>query len=98
MVPEGRSGGQWSFPRSVLCPVSPVSWHSESGQHCLETQYVQGERMGSHRAKTSGRGDGMRAVQQVEGRAHSGCQAQTDNNSVIKSWDIIYHAGPFLQT
>lgn len=41
---------------------------------------------------------GMRIVQQVEGRAHSGCRAQTDNNCVIKSWDIIYHAGPFLQT
>lgn len=41
---------------------------------------------------------GMRPVQQVGGRAHSGCRAQTGNNSVIKSWDIIYHAGPFLQT
>lgn len=41
---------------------------------------------------------GMRPVQQVGGRALSACRAQTSNNSVIKSWDIIYHAGPFLQT
>lgn len=41
---------------------------------------------------------GMRPAQQVGGRAHSGCRAQTSSNSVIKSGDIIYRAGPFLQT
>jgi len=41
---------------------------------------------------------GMRPVHQVGGRAHGGYRAQTGNNSVIKSGDIICQMDPFLQT
>lgn len=100
MVPEGRSGGWWSFPRSVLVSSQCFFWHSVSGQHCLERQAVswgRGWDLIEQNLPEEGMG-GMRPVQQVGGRALSACRAQTSNNSVIKSWDIIYHAGPFLQT
>lgn len=101
MVPEGRSGGRWSFPRSVLVSGQGFSWHSVSGQHCLERQAAcpggGGGISSSKKLLQEGMG-GTRPAQQVGGRALSGCQTQTSNNSVIKSWDIIYPAGPFLQT
>lgn len=82
------SPGVWSVFLQAQCEWSALPGEAvcPGGWDLIEKKILQ-EGMG-----------GMRPVQQVGGRAHSGCRAQTSNNSVIKSWVFIYHAGPFLQT
>lgn len=73
---------------------------TKAGQHCPESQACPvGEEWDLiEQELLEERRGGMRPVHQVGGRAHSGYRAQTGNNSVIKSGDIIYHTGPFPQT
>ena len=73
---------------------------TKAGQHCPERQAcpVGGGWDLIEQEPLEERRGGMRPVHQVGGRAHSSYRARTGNHSVIKSGDIIYHAGPFLQT